>query len=169
MMRRNFTRLDFGWWGFLAYGDKWRDGTTIGTQPDMWEYGAAKAAAWDCPATIQANLGKCARHARANDVMETMRRWEDVRARRLLTAAQKEALKDTAREFHLVPDGRGGYDLVEWEQIDVAGGKSTAFARSSNPIRPAVATARTSSRRTSCATRRSASRLRSSSSWRCAT
>ena len=125
MMRRNFTRLDFGWWGFLSYGDKWRDGTTIGTQPDMWEYGAAKAAAWDCPATIQANLGKFARHARANDVMETMRRWEDVRARRLLTAAQKEALKDTAREFHLVPDGRGGYDLVEWEQIDVAGGKST--------------------------------------------
>ena len=34
-------------------------------------------------------------------------------------------LKDPKREFHLVEDGKGGYDLVEWRQLDVAGGKWT--------------------------------------------
>ena len=123
VMRQDFTRLDFGWWGFWANGDTVRGRKTIGTQPDMWEYGTSKAASWDCPATIQANLTKFKAHARADDIMATMRRWEDVRARNLLTAAQKEMLKNPAREFHLVPDGKGAYDLVEWEQIAVAGGK----------------------------------------------
>ncbi len=126
IMAQDFTRVDFGWWGFWKKNDdKARGRVTIGTQPDMWEYGTSKAAAWDCPASIQANLANFRSHARADDIMETMRRWEDVRARRLLTKEQKEALKDPAREFHLVPNGAGSYDLVEWEQLDVAGGKST--------------------------------------------
>ncbi|MBQ2631707.1 MAG: hypothetical protein IJG13_18685 [Kiritimatiellae bacterium] len=126
MMRQNFTRLDFGWWGFWAYGDKFRGNPTIGTQPDMLEFGTSKAAAWDCPATVQADVPRFKRNARADDVMETMRRWEDVRARNLLTEKQKKMLRDPGREFHLVPDGKGAYDLVEWEQLAVSGGKSTA-------------------------------------------
>ena len=126
MMRQNFTRLDFGWWGFWAYGDKFRGNPTIGTQPDMLEFGTSKAAAWDCPATVQADVPRFKRNARADDVMETMRRWEDVRARNLLTETQKKMLRDPSREFHLVPDGKGAYDLVEWEQLAVSGGKSTA-------------------------------------------
>ena len=54
-----------------------------------------------------------------------MRKWEDIRARGLLTAADKEKLKDPNREYHLVDDGKGGYDIVEWKQLDVAGGKWT--------------------------------------------
>ena len=125
IMRQDFTRVDFGWWGFWKNGEKVRNTTTIGTQPDMWEYGTSKAAAWDCPATIQAYLEKLKSHARADDIMETMRRWEDVRARNLLTKEQKEVLKDPDREFHLVQNGSGSYDLVEWEQIAVAGGKAS--------------------------------------------
>ena len=125
LMQQDFTRVDFGWWGFWKSGTKMRGTVTIGTQPDMWEYGTSRAAAWDCPATIQASIEKFKSHARADDIMETMRRWENARARNLLTKEQKETLKDPAREFHLVPDGAGSYDLVEWEQIAVAGGKST--------------------------------------------
>ena len=84
------------------------------------------AAAWDCPVTVKIyGLAQTKRHPRIDDLFETIRRWEDVRARNLLTPAQKEMLKDPAREFHLTPDGKGGYDLVEWRQLKVAGGFET--------------------------------------------
>ena len=62
---------------------------------------------------------------RTADILATIRRWEDVRARKWLTPEQKELLKDPAREFHLVDDAKGGYELLEWKQLDVAGGKWT--------------------------------------------
>ena len=132
-LAKDFTRVDFGWW---AYGLPKLDGPempkeglwrgsyrTVGVQPDLWEYGTSKAAAFDCPSTMQMPLRNLRAHKRTADILETMRKWEDVRARKLLTAAQKEMLKDVKREFHLVDDGKGGYDLVEWRQLDVAGGK----------------------------------------------
>ena len=125
VMAQDFTRLDFGWWGLWPNGEKIDGEPTIGTQPDMWEYGTSKAAAWDSPATVQVVLRRVRAHRRLDDLFATMRRWEDVRARRLLTAEQKEMLKDPKREFHLVEDGKGGYDLVEWRQLVVAGGKWT--------------------------------------------
>ena len=120
LMRQNFTRVDFGWWECRMPGKG-----TVGTQPDMWEYGTSKAAAWDCPATVQIRHVNLGVHPREADLLETMRRWEDVRARNLLTQGQKEMLKDPNREYHLVPDGKGGYDLAEWSQLAVAGGKWT--------------------------------------------
>ena len=95
---------------------------TVGTQADMWEYGTSKAAAFDCPSTMQMNLGSLRANQRTGDILETVRKWEDVRFRKLLTPAQKEMISDPGREFHLVDDGRGGYDLVEWRQLAVAGG-----------------------------------------------
>ena len=127
IMRRDFTRIDFGWWGFWPKGGMVRLNlfTKLGTQRDMWEYGTSKAAAWDCPATIQATLSHFKNHKRTCDIMETMRRWEVVRERKLLTASQKEMLKNPSREFHLVLDGKGGLDLVEWHQLNVAGSKTS--------------------------------------------
>ena len=65
------------------------------------------------------------KNRRMDDLLETIRRWEDVRARRWLTPEQKELLKNPAKEFHLLLDGKGGYELVEWRQLDVAGGRWT--------------------------------------------
>ena len=128
LMRKDFTRIDFGWWGVFMPGEV--DGRTrraeIGTQPDMWEYGTSKAAAWDCPATIKIyGIGRTRKHPRCDDLFETIRRWEDVRARHWLTQEQKEMLKDPDREFHLFVNEAGEYELVEWRQLSVAGGKST--------------------------------------------
>ena len=136
-LAKDFTRVDFGWWGFwqpqLTGGAEpkreglFRPGNrTVGTQADIWEYGTSKAAAFDSPATMQMNLAQLRAHKRTADVLETMRKWEDVRKRKLLTPEQKEMLKVPAREFHLLDDGKGGYDLVEWRQLEVAGGKWTA-------------------------------------------
>ena len=134
-LARDFTRVDFGWWWFgppelngtepKAEG-LWKEGVrTVGVQPDIWEYGTSKAAAYDCPATMQMRLCFLRAHKRTDDILETVRKWEDIRVRGLLTAADKEKLKDPNREYHLVDDGKGGYDIVEWKQLDVAGGKWT--------------------------------------------
>jgi len=135
-LAQDFTRVDFGWWRFglpKREGREpekeglWRgDARTVGVQTDIWEYGTSKAAAFDCPSTVQMSLGALRAHGRTADILAMMRRWEDVRARRWLTPAQKELLKDPKREFHLLDDGRGGYELVEWRQLDVAGGKWTS-------------------------------------------
>ena len=119
-LAKDFTRVDFGWWGIRDKGPK-----SVGTQPDMWEYGTSKAAAFDCPATMQMNLHRVHANGRMDDLFETVRRWEDVRARKWLTPEQKEMLKDPKREFHLYLNDKGGYELVEWKQLDVAGGKWT--------------------------------------------
>ena len=111
-MRRDFTRLDFGWWGFWAPRE-----ADSGTQADMVEYGTSRAAAWDCPATLQADLVRFRAHPRIGDILEVMRRWEDARARNWLTQAQKDMLKDLSREHTLLIDERGEYELVPWEAI----------------------------------------------------
>ncbi len=122
-MRKDFTRVDFGWWGMWLPGKD-----TVGIQADMWEFGTSKAAAWDCPATIQVELECVRSHPRMGDILETMRRWEDVRARKWLTDEQKEMLKDPAAEYHLFLNDAGEYELVRWEQIpDVCGGQVRAF------------------------------------------
>ena len=130
-LAKDFTRVDFGWWGFhlpKLDGEPAREEglfragrRTVGTQADLWEYGTSKAAAFDSPSTVQIDFGVLARHKRTADILETMRRWEDVRAKKWLTSAQKEMLKDPAKEFHLYLNEKGAYELVEWKQLEVAG------------------------------------------------
>ena len=134
-LAQDFTRVDFGWWTYPlpkldgAEPKKeglWRAGSrTVGVQADIWEYGTSKAAAFDCPATAQMPLNSLKAHRRTGDILETMRRWEDVRLRKWLTPAQKEMLKDPAKEFHLYLNEKGEYELLEWRQLEVAGGKWT--------------------------------------------
>ena len=112
-MKQDFTRLDFGWWGFWAPRDE-----DNGIQPDMYEYGTSHAAAWDCPCTMMANLSLFKQHPRFDDIMEVMRRWEDVRKTNWLTDGQKEALKDPDKEFTLLINESGAYELAECRRID---------------------------------------------------
>ena len=122
-MRQDFTRLNFGWWGYYLPGED-----TIGTQPDLLEYGTSHAAAWDCPATVQVSLERFAKHPRTDDNLEVMRRWEDVRQKNWLTREQKELLRAPGREFTLLIDEDGEYELVEIEQIACADRRLRAFA-----------------------------------------
>ena len=112
IMREDFTQVDFGWWAITSPSEK-----TVGTQMDMWEFGTSKAAAWDCPATIQFWMKDVTAHPRADDLLAVMRRWEDVRAKRWLTPAQRAALRDPARAFHLFTDPSGTYELCEIEML----------------------------------------------------
>lgn len=107
-MREDFTRLNFGWW---AFWDK-------RTQADMYEYGTSRAAAWDCPVTIQTNIPAFRSHPRTGDILEVMRRWEDVRAKGWLTDEHKEMLRDLATEHTLLVNEEGEYELVPYHQIE---------------------------------------------------
>jgi len=118
LMRQNFSRLNFGWWGLWLPGEKLRDNSlSVGMQPDMWEFGTSRAAAWDCPATIQVSLAKYRKHPRLADLMEVIRRWEDVRHRNWLSPEQKEALKSTTQEHHLYLNDKGEYELFPIEML----------------------------------------------------
>lgn len=120
-MREDFTRLNFGWWGYWVPGEK--PETEPGTQPDMLEYGSSRAAAWDCPATVITSLEKYAAHPRTADNLEVIRRWEEVRATKWLTEAQKQRLREPGREHILLINENREFELAEYRQItgDVPG------------------------------------------------
>ena len=123
IMRRDFTGLDFGWWYLMPPGEKNKfiKGGTIGMQPDMIEYGTSKAAAWECPATVMLRFPSTPNLARLDDLAETVRRWEEVREKGLMTPEWRVKLRDPSREYHLYRTAEGAYELVEWTQIKVGG------------------------------------------------
>ena len=105
---QDMTRVDFGWWNL-----------TKDVQPDMWEYGASVAVAWDCAASCLMTLSMLRSHPRAADILETMRRWSDVRRRGLFREEWRAMLKDYSQEHHLLLLADGGYDLVPYSQMPV--------------------------------------------------
>ncbi len=117
-MQQDFTRINFGWLGYRIPDEK-----TVGTQPDMLEYVTSVAAAWDCPISMHSNLHSFGTHARTADNLEVIRRWEEVRANKWLSEAQKEMLKNLNQEHILLIDEEGDFELQPYEQIeDVANG-----------------------------------------------
>ncbi len=122
-MAEDFTSLNFGWWGFWT-PDGREDG---GTQADQLEYGTSRAAGWDCPATIQINISALEKHPRARDIMEVMRRWEDVRLRGWLTEEQKAELRDLDTEHTLIINEAGEYELVKVKELTTSDPDIRAF------------------------------------------
>jgi hypothetical protein len=116
-VEKDFTKINFGWIGYWA-----PSGDTIGTQPDMLEYATSRAAAWDCPISLDASLTEFQAHPRTPDNLEVIRRWEDVRARAWLTPRQKTALRNLQQEHLLLVDERGEFELVPYEQIEKTAG-----------------------------------------------
>jgi hypothetical protein len=117
-MRDNFTQINFGWLGYWV-----ADKNTVGTQPDMLEYVTSRAAAWDCPISINADPKLFAQHARTADNLEVIRRWEEVRAQHWLTEQQKDMLKNLEQEHTLLLNEKKEFELVPYDQImDVANG-----------------------------------------------
>ena len=120
-MRQDFTRLNFGWWGFYVEEDG-------GIQPDHWEYGTSLAAAFDCPGTFSARLPNMAAHPRTDDLLEVLRRWEDVRLSGWLTEEQKrEIIENQLQEHILLINEQKEYELVPYAQIPTADEHLRAF------------------------------------------
>ena len=123
----DFTAVDFGWVNYLAPG-----GTTIGMQPDMYEYIYCKALAWDAPVSLVGNLEELRRHPRTEDNLRVMERWERAKLADAFTPEQKERLKDPDREFFLFEDSQGRFELYPCRQLtpdDESGVRAFLFRR----------------------------------------
>jgi hypothetical protein len=109
---QDFSSINFGWNDYLAPNE-----TTIGMQPDMYEYICSRGAAWDCPIALMGKLDQLDTHPRTADNLEVIRNWEEVRLKRWLTKKQKEQLKDTSQEHILLKNSSGEYELYPYRQI----------------------------------------------------
>lgn len=112
-MACDFTRLNFGWWS--------RGGERIALQPDMLEFAASRAAAWDCVGTLMIG-GFLDNNPRYADSLEVLRRWEEMRRTNPLTPAQKEMLKDPKKEHILIRNEQDAYELLPCQEIHCACG-----------------------------------------------
>lgn len=110
---KDFTRIDFGWIGYWAPSKK-----TIGMQPDMLEFVASRAAAWDCPISLNGELEQLDAHPRTPDNLEVLKRWEDARSQNWLTDAQMQSLRHLDQEHTLLTNERGNFELVPYRQIE---------------------------------------------------
>lgn len=104
---QDFTRVNFGWWQY--YPD---------TQPDIYEFGTSRAAAWDCPVTMKGDPERFRSNARTEDNLEVMRRWEDVRRKNWLTAEQKQMLREPKTEHILLINEQGEYELAAYWKVE---------------------------------------------------
>ena len=114
---QDMSRVDFGWWNLWAPGTRDWWGKAMGVQVDMWEYGASVAVAWNCAISIQMHLGELRKHPRIDDILETMRRWGDLRRRGLFREEWRPLLKNYAQEHHLLVNAKGDYELVPYDMI----------------------------------------------------
>lgn len=116
-LQADHTRVNFGWWNYNAE-----------VQPDMYEFGTSRAAAWNCPITVTvAKTELLTQNPRTKDNFEVLRRWEDVRAKKWLTDAQKEALRDPKQEHTLLINEQGEYELVPYDLIECGAEGVRAF------------------------------------------
>jgi hypothetical protein len=112
---QDFSHSNFGWLYFYLPTEK-----SIGSQVDIYEYAASRAAAWDCPIALAADPEKFDAHPRTPDILEAIRRWEQMREQ--LTPAQRELLRNLKQEHTLVLNEKNQLELVAYEQIaNVAG------------------------------------------------
>ncbi len=123
LIAQDMSRCDFGWWSLHKPGEcLWWMGApeTIGTQPDMWEFGEALSVSWGCPPSCS-GLADWREHPNGADVLEVVRRWEDVRARGLLTPAQVEKFRHLriGHEVTLLVGADGGYVFRDIEPLTV--------------------------------------------------
>ena len=91
---------------------------TIGLQPDIVEYVACKAAAWDSPVGFKVGLEQYRRHPLAADCLAAFKRWEDAKLAGKFSSAQKEQFRDEDREWFLWPFApEDSPEAVEWRQV----------------------------------------------------
>ena len=118
-MKKDFTRVNFGWWQFWG----------AGTQADQFEYSSAKATAWDCPATMISDRKFFGENPRLYDILEVLRRWEEARTGGFFTQAQKKQLQDLTQEHILLINEAKVFELQPYFEIkNVAGEDSPVTA-----------------------------------------
>ncbi|MCK3685734.1 hypothetical protein [Maribellus sp. YY47] len=110
---QDFTSINFGWNDYLA-----PDSTSVGMQPDMYEFICSRAAAWDCPIALMGKLNELRKHPRTADNLEVIRNWEEVRINSLLTSEQKQQLMNPEQEHFLLRNEANKLELISYEKLE---------------------------------------------------
>jgi hypothetical protein len=78
---------------------------------------------------MMANFERFGKNPRTKDILEVMRRWEDVRKKNILSKEQKIMLRDPGTEYTLLINEDGNYELVPYNRVvGVAGGSEEITA-----------------------------------------
>ena len=94
----DFSRIDFGWLGRFGAAKSGAPG------PDVFEYVASRAAAWDCPLSLHATVTELKSNPRGDDCLAALKLWEDARLGDQLTDADRLGLRNVApADAHYVP------------------------------------------------------------------
>lgn len=94
----DFSRIQFGWLGRFG-----RDAAGY-AGPDVFEYVASRAAAWDCPISLHASLEDLRSNPRGEDCLAALKIWEDARLSDHLSENQCRLLRNvTPADAHYVP------------------------------------------------------------------
>ena len=109
---QDFSSINFGWNDYLAPSE-----TSVGMQPDMYEYICSRAAAWDSPIALMGKLDQLRIHPRTNDNLEVIRNWEEARIQNLFSEKQKEELRNPEQEYFLLKNEAGEFELIAYEQL----------------------------------------------------
>lgn len=113
----NFTTVNFGWIDPIPPGEK-----TIGLQPDMVEYVASHAAGWDAPLSLIGDLNEFKSNPRTPDNLAIFKYWEEARRVHFFTEADKISLRELNREFILLVNEDGNYELQSCRRVkNIAG------------------------------------------------
>ena len=99
--RRNLMPSMLGWFSLKAE-----------TSLEDIEWMLARGAGFDAGFGLSTRLETMKKHGRINEVLETIKLWEDARLKGMFTPSQKLLMEDTRNEFHLEKTSTGDYHLV---------------------------------------------------------
>ena len=93
----DFSRIQFGW--LVKFGHT-RPAAAAAKLPgpDVVEYVASRAAAWDCPIALHATLAELQSNPRAEDCLAAIKTWEDARVGNHLSDEDRRVLRNVAPE-----------------------------------------------------------------------
>ena len=111
VMAKDFTAVNFGWWAFFE-----------DMRPDVYEYGMSRAIAYNCPVTMQARSWELMKkNPRYRDVLEALRLWNGARDAGYFTDEMKRRIQKDGREYIMLVNETGDYEMCETEALTVAG------------------------------------------------
>ena len=114
LISNDFSSIDFGWIHPIP-----PDSQTIGLQPDMLEYAESKAIAWNSVISLVAKLKQLEESPRIDDNLEVIRRWEKAKEDDFFSDDIRKKMRDPNKEFSLLINEKGDFELVEYEQIEM--------------------------------------------------
>ena len=98
--RRNLMPSMLGWFSLKAE-----------TSLEDIEWMLARGAGFNAGFALATSIETLNRHGRKDEILQTIKTWENARLQGLFTESQQQKMQDVTREFHLQVTASGGYQL----------------------------------------------------------